>query len=113
VKNADFDTLQALPVEEGVTLRFIGTPEDMEIAQEYVYQGNLSQYANPAFVDELIFWLRFNKKEALESLDGLYSACSGSPQVPRWLGQIFVQVPSPSRKPMPMLTNCALPRQLW
>ena len=95
IKNADFETLQALPVEEGVTLRFLTNTADMEIAQDYVYQGNLAQYGDPAFVDELIFWLRFNKKEALTTLDGLFSGCSGNPQVPRWLGQMFVSGTKP------------------
>jgi hypothetical protein len=29
-----------------------------------------------AFVDELTDWIRFNQKEALATLDGLYSPCS-------------------------------------
>jgi hypothetical protein len=98
VRNADFDALQALPVKDGVTLRFLATPEEMEIAQEYVYHGNLAQYADSAFVDELILWLRFNKKEALAALDGLYSACSGNPQLPRWLGQMFVSGTKPQQQ---------------
>lgn len=98
VKNADFDTLQALPVEEGVTLRFLAKPADMDIAQEYVYQGSLVQYSDSAFVDELITWLRFNKKEALATQDGLYSACSGNPQVPRWLGQMFLSGTKPEQQ---------------
>ena len=98
VKNADFDTLQVLPVETDVTLRFLANPADMNIAQEYVYQGNLTQYGDPTFVDELISWLRFNKKEALNALDGLYSGCSGNPQVPRWLGQMFVSGTKPQQQ---------------
>jgi hypothetical protein len=43
----------------------------------------------------LIHWLRFNKKEALVSGDGLYSRCSGNPEVPRWLGQWFVSSGKP------------------
>jgi hypothetical protein len=38
----------------------------------------------------LLHWLRFTKKEALTSRDGLYTAASGNPQVPRWLGQRVV-----------------------
>ncbi len=65
---------------------------------EYVNLGNQSQYADPAFVDELINWLRFNKKEALSSLDGLYSVCSGNPEVPRFLGQKFVAGTKPQQQ---------------
>jgi len=90
VSSADLDTLQSLPLEPGVTLRFLSTPTEMETALEYVNAGNLRQYADRAFVNELISWLRFNKKEAMATLDGLYSRCSGNPTVPRWLGRMFV-----------------------
>ncbi len=55
-----------------------------------LFKANLSQYADKTFVDELIYWLRFNKKEALASFDGLFTRCSGNPEVPRWLGRMFV-----------------------
>jgi hypothetical protein len=58
----------------------------------------LIQYADPAFIDELIFWLRFNKKEALSTMDGLYSRCSGNPEVPRWLGKSFVSGTKPEQQ---------------
>jgi hypothetical protein len=90
VKITDLDQVQALPLEPGIVLHFVTNPTDLETVLEYVNRGNLSQYADKAFVDELIYWLRFNKKQALASLDGLYSRCSGNPQVPRWLGRMFV-----------------------
>jgi hypothetical protein len=65
---------------------------------EYINQGNLSQYADKAFLDELIYWLRFNKKEALTLLDGLYTPCSGNPEVPRWIGQMFVAGTKPQQQ---------------
>jgi len=65
---------------------------------EYVNQGIWSSNADQAFVDELIHWVRFNKKEALASLDGLYSVCSGSPEVPRWLGQMIVAGTKPQQQ---------------
>ena len=70
----------------------------MERTLEYVRQGNLAQYADQAFLNELIHWLRFNKKEALASLDGLYSRCSGNPEVPRWLGRMFVSGTRPHQQ---------------
>ena len=94
----DFDQIQTLPLEPGVSLRFATTPTEMETVVDYVNQGNLTQYADQAFVSELIEWLRFNKREALASHDGLYSACSGNPQVPRWLGRIFVAGTKPQQQ---------------
>jgi hypothetical protein len=90
VKTADLDQVQALPLEPGVVLRFVTNPNALETVLEYVNQGNLRQFADKAFMEELIHWLRFNKKEALASLDGLCTRASGNPAVPRWLGQMFV-----------------------
>ena len=98
IKNVDLDQLQSLQLEPGVLLRFALNPTDTETVLEYVNQGNLNQYADEAFVDELIYWLRFEKNEALSSLDGLYSRCSGNPEVPRWLGQIFVAGTKPQQQ---------------
>lgn len=98
IQSADMGRIQALPLEPGVSLRFVTTPTDLETALEYVNQGNLSQYADKAFVGELIYWLRFNKKEALASLDGLYSVCSGNPDVPRLLGKAFVAGTKPQQQ---------------
>jgi hypothetical protein len=98
IKNEDLDQLQSLQVEPGVTLQFTTNPTAMDTILEYVNLGNLAQYADTAFVDELIEWLRFNKKEALSSLDGLYSACSGNPQVPRFIGQMFVAGTKPQQQ---------------
>lgn len=98
VPAADLDTVQSLPLEPGVSLRFLTAPAEMETALEYVNAGNLQQYADRAFVDELIVWLRFNKKEAVATLDGLYSRCSGNPTVPRWLGRMFVGSTKPQQQ---------------
>lgn len=98
IKDADLDQVQALPLEPGVTLQLITDPGDIEMVLEYVNQGNLSQYADRAFVEELIHWLRFNRKEALASQDGLYSRCSGNPEVPRWLGRMFVSGMKPQQQ---------------
>jgi hypothetical protein len=90
IQPADLEQLQNLPLEPGVTLHFMLEPAKLETVLEYVHQGNLNQYADKAFDNELIHWLRFNKREALASLDGLYSRCSGKLESPRWLGQMFV-----------------------
>ncbi len=98
VKAADLDQAQALPLEPGTSWHFVTSTGGLEMIQEYVTQGNLSQYADKAFVEELIAWLRFNKREAVTALDGLYTRCSGNPEVPRWLGQMFVSGTQPQQQ---------------
>jgi len=98
IPGTDLDQIKSLPLEPGVNLRFVTAPAEMETVLEYVNQGNLIQYADQTYLDELIAWLRFNKKEALSTLDGLYSRCSGNPEVPRWLGQMFVSGTKPQQQ---------------
>ena len=94
----NIDQLQNLPPEPGVGLHFITNPTRMESVIEYVNQGNLAQFADKAFMNELIAWIRFTKKEAFASYDGLYSASSGNPQTPRWLGRMFVAGTKPQQQ---------------
>lgn len=95
---ADLDQLQTLPLEPGVALHLLTSAAEREAVLEYVTLGNLRQYADRAFVAELIAWLRFNKREALATLDGLYARCAGNPEVPRWLGQRVVAGTQPQQQ---------------
>lgn len=98
VKVGDLHLVESLPLEPGTLLKFFTERSELEIVQEYVKQGNLSQYADQAFVNELIAWLRFNKREALASRDGLFTRCTGNPEVPRWLGDLFVAGTKPQQQ---------------
>ncbi len=98
IEGAGLDTLRMVPLEPGVSLQFVLGSSGLNTVRDYVAQGDLSQYADKAFVKELIQWLRFNKKEALTSFDGLALRCSGNPEVPRWLGQMFVTGTTPRKE---------------
>lgn len=95
---AELDQVQRLPLEPGVALQVLTSAAERETVLEYVTLGNLQQYADQAFVAELIAWLRFNKREALATLDGLYTRCAGNPEVPRWLGQRVVAGAQPQQQ---------------
>lgn len=62
--------------------------ERREIAQltELVVAGNHHQLHDPAYLRELRHWLRFSPADALRLGDGLFSATTGNPVVPGWLG---------------------------
>lgn len=89
------DQIHAIESEPGVMLQFIEDAGESERVLEFVNEGNLKQYADPAFIEELIDWIRFNKKEAFSTMDGLFSKCSGNPTVPRWIGKMFVSGTKP------------------
>jgi hypothetical protein len=60
----------------------------IEQTLDYVIQGKTAQMADPAFVKELKDWIRFNGAEAVRTRDGLYSLCSGNPNIPSWIGDV-------------------------
>jgi len=60
----------------------------VERVLDYVVEANTAQMADPAFVKELKTWIRFNGREAVNKRDGLYSATTGNPNIPTWLGEL-------------------------
>ena len=98
INPSDFERVQAVPLEPGIVLRFVSAPGDWNTVAEYVATGNISQFADRAFVAELMQWVRFNRREVLATLDGLHSRCSGEPEVPRWLGQMVLSGMRPEKQ---------------
>lgn len=86
ISNFDLAFLKAAAKEEGVSVRFFSDALDLESILEFVVEGNSAQMDDPAFVTELRGWLRFSPNTALENGDGLFSACSGNPVMPDWIG---------------------------
>jgi hypothetical protein len=62
----------------------------MDQVRDLVVAGNSVQMADAAFMRELKTWLRFNPRQAMETGDGLFSAATGNPTLPAWLGPLMV-----------------------
>ena len=62
-----------------------------EQVAEYVAEGNTAQFGDPRWAEELKRWIRFNARDAVRTRDGLYGPVMGSPDVPRWLGHLFMR----------------------
>ena len=73
----------------GVETLFLADRTKMDGVLEYVIQGNTAQCNDPDFVQELKDWMRFNPEAALATRDGLFTACSGNPTSPTWLGNFM------------------------
>jgi hypothetical protein len=86
VSIADLRTLEAAAKSPSVDLALITHRPAVDRVRDLVLAGNSAQMADPAFVRELKVWLRFNPRQALGSGDGLYSAATGNPALPAWLG---------------------------
>ena len=86
---ADLKLLDTVSASDSVRLLLLTERGALERALEFVVQGNTAQMKDKAFVDELKRWIRFNGADALRMGDGLFSASSGNPTVPAWLGSLM------------------------
>ena len=83
---ADLQALAAAGAVPGVDLVLITDRPQIDRVRDLVVAGNNTQMADAAYVRELKAWLRFSPREAILTGDGLFSAASGSPALPSWLG---------------------------
>ena len=63
---------------------------DLEKILEYVVAGNTAQMSDKDFMAELKQWIRFSESSVVEHRDGLFSASSGNPTVPNWVGKTML-----------------------
>jgi hypothetical protein len=54
--------------------------------------------SDEAFVRELRSWMRFSPREAIRRGDGLFSATTGNPILPAWLGPTFFDLAFKARE---------------
>ncbi len=83
---AELKALELAGTGAGVRVMLFTAKPETEKILALVIEGNTAQMDDAAFVKELKQWLRFSGGQAVETGDGLYSATSGNPSVPRWLG---------------------------
>ena len=86
VSAADLATLAAAAAAPGVDVALITDRPRIDQVRDMIVAGNTAQMADPEFVRELRTWLRFSPRSAIETGDGLFSAASGNPALPDWLG---------------------------
>jgi len=87
--SADLAALADAARIPGVELILITERPRIDDILALVVAGNSAQMADAAFMRELESWLRFNPRQALETGDGLFSAASGNPTAPAWLGGLL------------------------
>jgi hypothetical protein len=77
---------------DGVSVMLLTEGRQKEQMAEYVAEGNRAQFGNPMWAKELKTWIRFNAQDAMRTGDGLYGPVMGSPDVPPWLGALFMRI---------------------
>ena len=81
----------------GVSVIFLTSRAQKEQVAEYVAEGNTTQFSDIAWAEELRSWIRFNTRDAVRTGDGLYGPVMGNPEVPRWLGMLYMRFASSSK----------------
>jgi hypothetical protein len=89
VGSADLRTLTAAVAVPGVDLVLIADRPQLDRVRDLVIAGNDAQMSDKAFLRELRSWIRFSPRQALRTGDGLFSATTGNPILPAWLGPAF------------------------
>ena len=85
--------LESIPKENGIQFYFteINTPFANTITQ-YIMKGNEIQMADIAFKNELLSWMRFNKKQVEATHNGLSYLVFENPPLPRILARPIVSL---------------------
>jgi hypothetical protein len=89
VSSADLQILTKAAAVPGVDLVLISERAQIDRVGDLIVAGNSAQMADRAFVSELRHWMRFSPRDALAKGDGLFSATTGNPIFPAWLGPTF------------------------
>lgn len=76
----------------GISVLILPRSDQKTAVAEYVAAGNRAQFGNPRWISEMREWIRFNRRDAVRTGDGLYGASLGIPNVPEWLGTVLMSV---------------------
>lgn len=89
VSPEDLARLAAAAAVPGIETILVTDPPVLAAVTELLAKAAGQQAADPAFTAELLHWLRFSTARTIEMGDGLFSACSGNPVVPEWMGRVL------------------------
>ncbi len=86
VSAADLQMLATAATIPGVDVVFLTERVKIDQLRDLIVSANTAQMNDPAFIRELKSWLRYNPRQAMDKADGLFSALTGNPTTPSWLG---------------------------
>jgi nitroreductase len=90
ISASDLQILAAAASVPGVDLILITDRAQIDRVRDLVLAGNSVQMGDPACLRELKTWLRYNPRQAIDAGDGLFSALTGNPTMPTWLGPLML-----------------------
>ncbi|MBK5192121.1 MAG: hypothetical protein JJE07_02730 [Flavobacteriaceae bacterium] len=89
---AHIEKLNEAGNQDQVLFLLFTEPGQIEPVIEITKRATVLQLSKKGFIKELMQWIRFNRKTAKKTGDGLYSRAIGSPSVPKWLGKLFLNL---------------------
>ena len=92
--------LQEAVVGHGVEAKLVVDNAQRSLLEALILEANAAQVGALEFLRELKQWLRFNEADAKARGEGLFSACSGNPELPAWLARSCLTGSTPSPAPM-------------
>lgn len=85
--------LQSVEKEQNTDFAFFdGETNEAKLIKEKIYLGNDIQMSDTAFKNELVEWMRFNKKDIKENQNGLCYNVLGFPATPKFVGKKMVRM---------------------
>lgn len=93
------ETLEALKLEPGVSLRLVTDRGAFDPYARLVDESDRQLFSHPRYRRELTAWMRFNEREAAATLDGMNAHTYAGHRHPAWLNRmLFPLTLSPSRR---------------
>jgi len=86
------EQLQRIDRFPGINFHFFKNEDPcFKKIKEFVVRGNILQMQDKNFTDELISWMRLNKKQSLATRDGLSYEIFGAPSLPAFISKPIVR----------------------
>lgn len=76
---------------EGVHVLVFTDSKAISELEPFIIEGSNLQFQNKDFVNELVSWIRFSKKEVEQKCDGIWHASMGMPSAGRMVGNIIMK----------------------
>jgi hypothetical protein len=76
---------------EGIQVKYFTSKKDIDRLKSFIIQGSNLQFQNKDFVNELVSWIRFSKKEVVKKKDGIWHASMGMPSTGRFVGNVIMK----------------------
>ncbi|MDX2010741.1 MAG: hypothetical protein SFW67_11140 [Myxococcaceae bacterium] len=84
----DLERLRSAASLDGVAVEVVPRETTLSKLLPLFLEASTAQAESAAFRDELKAWLRFNEASATEQGDGLFSASTGNPTAPTFIGRL-------------------------